>query len=121
MSTIVHQHDKRIDVTYAYESTSYWDKEKKQSRAKRKLIGIVDPETGEIKPTTKKKRGSAKPTEIPSQIGSAEAEAETPWLYARRTFYGATYLLDKIGEKTGLADDLQVCFPDTYNLNSELT
>ena len=66
MSSIVHQHDKRIGVTYAYESTSYWDKEKKQSRAKRKLIGIVDPETGEIKPTSKKKRGSAKPAEMPN-------------------------------------------------------
>jgi hypothetical protein len=48
---IIHQHDKRSGITYAYESTSYWDKEKKQSRAKRKLIGRVDPETGEIIPT----------------------------------------------------------------------
>jgi hypothetical protein len=56
MATIVHQHDKRIGVTYAYESTSYWDKDKKQSRSKRTLIGIVDPETGEIKPTTGTKR-----------------------------------------------------------------
>jgi hypothetical protein len=48
---IIHQHDKRSGITYAYESISYWDKEKKQSRAKRKLIGRVDPETGEIIPT----------------------------------------------------------------------
>jgi hypothetical protein len=48
---IIHQHDKRSGITYAYESISYWDKEKKQSRAKRKLIGRVDPETGEITPT----------------------------------------------------------------------
>jgi hypothetical protein len=54
LSAIVKQYDKRIDVTYAYESTSYWDKEKKQSRSKRKLIGIIDPQTGEITPTTKK-------------------------------------------------------------------
>ena len=38
-------------TTYVYESLSYWDKEKKQSRSKRKLIGKVDPETGEIVPT----------------------------------------------------------------------
>lgn len=36
---------------YAYESVSYWDKEKKQPRSKRKYIGRVDPETGEIIPT----------------------------------------------------------------------
>lgn len=45
---IIHQHDKRSGITYAYESHSYWDKEKKMSRAKRTLIGRVDPDTGEI-------------------------------------------------------------------------
>ena len=48
---IIHQHDKRSGITYAYESHSYWDKEKKTSRAKRTLIGRVNPETGEIVPT----------------------------------------------------------------------
>ena len=97
MSTIVWQHDKRIGVTYAYESTSYWDKEKKQSRSKRKLIGVVDLETGEIKPTTKKKRDPAKPAEALKLDEAAAPPEQAPWLYARRTFYGATYLLDKIG------------------------
>jgi hypothetical protein len=35
-------------VTYAYEQTSVYDPEKKQSRPKRKYLGRVDPETGEI-------------------------------------------------------------------------
>lgn len=48
---IVYQHDKRSGITYAYDSVSYYDKEKKHSRAKRTLIGRVDPETGEIVPT----------------------------------------------------------------------
>ena len=48
---ILHQYDKRSGLTYAYESKSYWDKEKKTSRAKRTLIGRVNPETGEIIPT----------------------------------------------------------------------
>ena len=48
---IIHQYDKRSGITYAYESHSYWDKEKKTSRAKRTLIGRVDPVTGEIVPT----------------------------------------------------------------------
>ena len=48
---IIHQYDKRSGITYAYESKSYWDKEKKTSRAKRTLIGRVDPDTGEIVPT----------------------------------------------------------------------
>jgi hypothetical protein len=48
---IIYQHDKRSGITYAYESRSYWDKEKKMSRAVRTLIGRVDKETGEILPT----------------------------------------------------------------------
>ena len=48
---IVYQKDKRSGITYAYESEARWDKEKKQSRAKRRLIGRVDPETGEVVPT----------------------------------------------------------------------
>ena len=48
---IVYQKDKRSGITYAYESKAHWDKEKKQSRAKRTLIGRVDEETGEIVPT----------------------------------------------------------------------
>jgi hypothetical protein len=48
---IIHQFDKRSGITYAYDSQSYWDKEKKMSRAKRTLIGRVDPVTGEIIPT----------------------------------------------------------------------
>lgn len=48
---IIKQHDKRSGITYAYESHSYWDPEKKMTRAKRKLIGRVNPDTGEIVPT----------------------------------------------------------------------
>lgn len=48
---IIYQHDKRSNITYAYESHSYWDKEKKVSRAKRTLIGRVDANTGKIVPT----------------------------------------------------------------------
>lgn len=50
MATIHHK-DKRSGITYVYESHSYWDKEKKQSRAKRRLIGRLDETTGEIIPT----------------------------------------------------------------------
>jgi vacuolar-type H+-ATPase subunit I/STV1 len=48
MSCIVYQVDSKNGTKYAYESISYWDKEKQQPRSKRKYIGKVDPETGEI-------------------------------------------------------------------------
>ncbi|MCC8127697.1 MAG: hypothetical protein LIO92_09935 [Clostridiales bacterium] len=50
--------DKRVGITYVYESESYYDQEKHQSRSKRKLIGKIDPETGEMIPTGKKGRPS---------------------------------------------------------------
>lgn len=53
---IVKQYHKDTDTTYVYESTSYWDEEKKQSRSKRRVIGKLDPETGEIIPTGKRGR-----------------------------------------------------------------
>lgn len=51
MSSIIKKINKQTGVTYVYESESYWDKEKKQPRSRRKLIGKIDAETGEIVPT----------------------------------------------------------------------
>lgn len=58
---IIKQHDKRSGITYVYESHSYWDPEKKMTRAKRKLIGKVDPDTGEIVPTDGRNKRSKTP------------------------------------------------------------
>jgi len=48
---IIRHKDKRSGITYIYESKAYWDKEKKQSRSTRTLIGRLDTETGQIVPT----------------------------------------------------------------------
>lgn len=107
MATIVYQTDKRSGITYAYQSTSFWDKEKKQSRARRTLIGRYDNETGKIVPTDGRNKKKAKEKE-------AETRGKTVINSAHRSFYGATYLLDAIGEKLGITQDLKQCFPDEY-------
>lgn len=58
---IIKQYHKDTNTTYVYESTSYWDTEKQQSRSKRRVIGKLDPVTGEVIPTGKRgrKKGSA--------------------------------------------------------------
>lgn len=69
--SIVYQHDKRSGITYAYESESYWDKEKRQSRSRRHLIGRVDEKTGEIVPTdgrVRKARERAATGDLPQQV-----------------------------------------------------
>ena len=48
MTTRVHHINKRNGVTYVYESTSYWDKGKKQPRNKQVCIGKLDPVSGEL-------------------------------------------------------------------------
>ena len=48
---IVFQKNKKSGVIYAYKNLPYWDTEKKQSRASRKLLGKVDPISGNIVPT----------------------------------------------------------------------
>ncbi len=105
MPTIVYQTNKKSGVVYAYESFSCWDKEKKQSRAKRRCIGIVDPETEKIIPTRKRKAPQAR---------ERTGRGPTPVVTARRRFHGATWLFDQIGEKTGVTNDLKRCFPDIY-------
>lgn len=53
---IVKVHNKARNITYVYESVSYWDKELKQPRSHRKLIGRIDPVTGDVVPTGKRKK-----------------------------------------------------------------
>jgi transposase len=109
MAAIVYQTDKRSGITYAYESVSYWDKEKKQSRSKRTLIGRVDKTSGGIVPTDGRGRKNRAGTDSkPSKRGPAPAPE------ASRRFYGATYLFDAIGEKLGIVADLKRCFGDTH-------
>ena len=107
MAAIVYQTDKRSGITYAYESVSFWDKNKKQSRAKRTLIGRFDKESGQIIPTD----GRCKPKD---DAISTPKRGPVPTLETARCFYGATYLFDAIGEKLGIAPDLKQCFPNTY-------
>ena len=52
-------HNKARNVTYVYESVSYWDKELRQPRSHRKLIGRIDPATGDIVPTGNRGRPDA--------------------------------------------------------------
>ena len=82
--SIVFQMDKRTGIKYAYENEAYWDKEKKQSRSKRTLIGKVDPETGEIIPT----RPYHKKAE--EAVASIVKPGPVPIAVTNRRFFGAT-------------------------------
>ena len=106
MAAIVYQTNKKTGVVYAYESVSHWDKEKRQSRARRRCLGRLDPATGEIVPTRKRA--------VPAGEAGRRRPGPAPAAAASRLFYGATYLFDRLGEETGVAQDLKACFPETY-------
>ena len=105
MAAIVYQTNKKTGITYAYESISYWDKEKQQSRAKRKCIGRVDPETQKIIPTRKRKTAACRGK---SQTGAGADHTGCP------LFLWGHLSLRPNREKTGVTEDLKTCFPDSY-------
>lgn len=105
---IIYQKNKQTGITYVYENDAYWDKDKQQSRARRKLIGKVDPETGNIVPTRRYKKQPTQMMVTPAKQGPI------PITTIKRSFYGATFLFDQIGEMTGITADLKTCFPEMY-------
>ena len=96
MASIVYQIDKKTGAKYAFESVSYWDKDKKQPRSKRKYLGKVDPETGEIIPS----RGRT----VHSEEKASEETTILPALYKEieerdRTIKELRRALDEVTEK----------------------
>lgn len=78
---IIKQYHKDTDTTYVYESISYWDAEKGQSRSKRRLIGKLDPETGEVIPTGR--RGRTKKESTAAQAQETSVSNDTALLYEK--------------------------------------
>jgi len=113
MAATIHAKDKRSGITYVYESVSYWDSEKKQSRSHRKLVGRLDPVSGAIIPTDGRGRNRKQKPSQASDIMPVKP-GPVPSLHTSRLFFGATYLFDRIGEMTGVTADLKQCFPYTY-------
>ena len=72
---IIKKYNAKTNTTYVYESVSYWDKELKQPRSKRKLIGKLDPVTGEVVPTGGRGRKTAHTSE---ETPSAVTEPNAP-------------------------------------------
>jgi hypothetical protein len=70
--TIIKAKDKRSGIIYAYENTSFRDPETKKPRSRRRLIGRVDPASGEILPTDGRCRRLSPTYDGPGGKGPAE-------------------------------------------------
>ena len=71
-------------VEYAYEQTSVYDAERKQSRPVRKYLGRVDLETGEIIKTTGKRGRPPKDPEAKKQGTESAADRDYRTLYEKK-------------------------------------
>lgn len=75
---IIKKYNAKYNTTYVYDSVSYWDKDKKQPRSKRKLIGKIDPATGEIVPTGGRGRRPKRVDPIPDAAEAITAPEDAP-------------------------------------------
>lgn len=87
--SVVKLYNKQRNVTYVYESVSYWDKELKQPRSHRKLIGKLDPVTGECIQTHKKKK------ELPLSDTPVEQVADSTPNYENLYFKSVATIKEK--------------------------
>ncbi len=92
--------NKNTGITYVYESTSYWDKEKRQSRNKQTCIGKLDPISKEFIPS--------------KRLKPEQALARDPAVTASASIVGPSMILDSITMKLGLEKLLKACFPNNY-------
>ena len=88
------------ETEYVYIDNPYWDKDKKQNRHKREYIGKLS-EDGEFIPNKKY---------LDRQNKEKGEDKHEKALIASRKFFGATHLLDCIGNKTGVKKDLEQAF-----------
>lgn len=100
MSFRLNHVNKKTGVTYVYESVSFWDKEKKQSRNKQVCVGKLDPISGEFIPS--------------KRLIPAQAAVRDPAVTASAEVVGPSIVLDAITEQLGMEKLLRSCFPQEY-------
>jgi transposase len=101
MSSITHHHNKSTGVTYVYSVESYWDKKKKAPRNKQICIGKVDPETGEVVPTRRRRK-------------IVERAVATPGVTVSAKVAGPYLVLERITEELNIRKLLKQCFPEDF-------
>lgn len=112
--SIVKNKDKRTGTTYVYESKSYWDKEKKQPRNKRTLIGKIDEETGEIVPTDG--RGRKRKTAVKKDVINDETLISK---YQKLLKEKETVIRQKIAENQQLKKKLSEVMESLYKITEK--
>jgi transposase len=103
MASITYHRNKKTGAVYVYSVESYWDKEKKAPRNKQVCLGRLDPDTGDVLPSKRKKK-------------VAERAAVAPGVTVTSRVVGPCLLLEGLTKAHGLRKLLQECFPEDHEL-----
>lgn len=104
MASITHHRNKKTGAVYVYSVESYWDKEKKAPRNRQVCLGRLDPKTGEVIPSKRRRKKIA------------ERAVAAPGITVTSRVAGPFLLLDKLSRLHGIEKLLKKCFPGDYNL-----
>ena len=100
MASITHHRNKKTGAIYRYAVESYWDKEKKSPRNKQVCLGRVDPETGELIPSKRRRK----------KVAGTHPESSPSDITARSRIVGPNMILEKITREYGVDSLLDTCF-----------
>ncbi len=103
MASIAYHRNKKTGAVYAYSVESYWDKTKKAPRNRQVCLGRLDPATGEVVPSKRKRR-------------IAERAAAAPGVTVSSRVAGPFLLLDSLTQSCGIGKLLKKCFPEDFEL-----
>ena len=99
MIQCIKRYNKARNVTYVYESVSYWDKELKQPRSHRKLIGRIDPATGDVVPTGRR------PNADTSALSHSDTDYKALYEQALATIAQKDVLIAELRGRLAAAED----------------
>ena len=88
---------------YVFIDTPFWNADKQRGEHKRHYIGKL--QNGAFIPNGKYLLANVQSNMSPELVSVTAC---------KRSFYGATYLLDQIGKKLGITADLKAAFPKNY-------
>lgn len=100
MAYRVHQVNKKTGVTYVYEATSFWDKERRQPRNKQVCIGKLNSRTGVFIPS--------------KRLSPEQAAVRDPAVTATALIAGPAMILDSITAELKMGGVLKRCFPQVW-------
>jgi len=104
MASITHHRNKKTGAVYVYSVESYWDKEKRAPRNKQVCLGKLDPETGEVIPSQRRKKKVVERAVASSGVTASSRVA------------GPSLILEKLTGMLGIERLLSKCFPDDCNM-----